>query len=546
MQKTGLWVLLTLFILTFVSLTHAQDATNALTNPGMEEAGFGQYTGRGRPDLNIPVGWNIWIADGPRDADKPWMNRADKTYGFPHRGPDPSPHGGIMALNISQGFHTSTNAVFQQVGAAEDANVQASAWAWIHTCTLPRDEDGNAEVPTCGSSPASEGFVRIGIDPNGGTDPFDSDIVWSANASPHDQWLQVSTSATATGGQVTVFLYFTSRWASDLNNVYWDDAVLSGGGAGGSAPGAATAAPTAPPFVGFVVPQEEQDDGSIIHTVQAGDTIDSIAFAYSVTRQEILDLNNITDARFIAIGQRLTIRTAQEGNSGDEEGSSEENSSGDEGSSDPESTADTAPTAVVGSGPTQGPTETPVPTEPPATAPVVSVANGDVLPAIDPAADTASVCVTLFNDLNQNRIQEAGEDLLAGGSVAINSGVDSVGAYETDGASEPHCFTELAAGDYLAVAGAPDGYGLTTPEQLRLEVYPGATINVAFGAAEGVEAAQPPPADAGGIVNEVVAEEPDTRSTTDQILQISGYIIFGLAAVVLIGGIGLTVMLRRR
>jgi hypothetical protein len=176
----------------------------------------------------------------------------------------------------------------------------------------------------------------------------------------------------------------------------------------------------------------------------------------------------------------------------------------------------------------------------------VSVANGDVLPAIDPAADTASVCVTLFNDVNQNRIQEDGEDLLAGGSVAINSGSESVGDYETDGASEPHCFTELAAGDYLAVAGAPDGYGLTTPNQLRLEVYPGATINVAFGAAEGVEAVQPPPADTGGIVNEVVAEEPDTRSTTDQILQISGYIIFGLAAVVLIGGIGLTVMLRRR
>lgn len=548
MRWTGLWVLL--LILAFASVTQAQDTTNLLTNPGMEEAGFGAYTGRGRPDLNIPVGWNIWISDGPRDADKPWQNRADKTFAFPHRGPDPNPKGGVMALNVSAGFHTSTNAVFQQVNVTEDANVQASVWAWVHTCTLPRDEDGRPRVPTCQSSPASEASVRIGIDPNGGTNPLDGDIVWSASSAPHDQWLQISVSATTTGTQATVFLWYTSRWASDLNNVYWDDATFSGGGAGGSAPGAATAAPTAPPFVAFVVPQGEQEDGSIVHTVQSGDTIDSIAYAYGVTRQDILALNNVADPRFIAVGQRLIVRPPQPGNdnSSDASAATEEPASGDsapetEPTAPPEGSAETSDS--VPAEPTEVP-PTPAPTEMLPTAPVISVASGDVQPAVDPAADTASVCVTLFDDTNQNRIQEDGEALLAGGTIAINAAGEALGDYETDGASEPHCFTDLAAGDYTAIASAPSGFGLTTPDQLRVQVYPGATINIAFGAAEGVQAVAPPPADTGGIVNATVAEETDTRSTLDPLIQNVGLILFGLAGVVLVGGIGLTLALRRR
>jgi LysM repeat protein len=558
MRRTGLWVLLTFVIV--ASVTQAQDATNLLTNPGMEEAGFGPYTGRGRPNLNIPGGWNIWIADGPRDADKPWQNRQDKTFAFPHRGPDPDPHGGVMSLNVSAGFHTSTNAVYQQVNVPADSNLTASAWAFIHTCTLPRDEDGEATEPKCQSSPASEAAVRVGIDPNGGTDIADSDIVWSANAAPHDQWLQISTSATATGGQVTVFLYYTSRWASDLNNVYWDDAVLSTGGAGGSAPGAAPPAPTAPPFVAFVVPQGEQEDGSVVHTVQAGDTLDSIAFAYSVTRQDILNLNNIPDPRFIAVGQRPTIRPAgsvSEESSEDE--SASEESSGGESADTSQETADSAEAPVEGEGGEEAveesaaeepePTEvppTPEPTEVLPTAPVVSVASGNVQPAVNPAADTAGVCVAMFNDTNQNRIQEDGEALLAGGSIAINAAAETLDEYETDGASEPHCFTDLAAGAYIAIASAPTGYGLTTPEQLRVQAVPGMNVNLMFGAAEGVEAVAPPPAESGGIVNETVAEETDTRSPLDQLMQYAGYILFALAGLALVVGIGLTLGLRRR
>ncbi|MCB9454364.1 MAG: LysM peptidoglycan-binding domain-containing protein [Anaerolineaceae bacterium] len=529
--------------------TLAQNA-NLLRNPGMEEDGFGIYVGQGRGDLNLPVGWSIWLADGPREYD--WQNRADKTFAFPHRGPDPNPHQGVMALNISAGYHTSTNAVYQQVTVPDKTAVQASAWVWIHTCTLPKDSKGNFTSETCGSSPASEAFVKVGIDPNGGTDPFAPEIVWSPLAAPHDQWLQVTASATTTGTTATIFLYSTQKWAADLNNTYWDETSLSVGGAGGvsSVPGA-TVAPTAPPVVAFVVPQATQDDGSIVHRVQPGDTIDSIAYAYGVTRTRILELNNIADPRFISIGQELIVVPPQNA----------AQSQPTEGAPQPTTEAPTAapgeataappivevqPTAEASGGEAQAPSAPPVsvnePSQTPAPAPVVAAAAGQV----DPAAQTGTVCVLVFNDKNQNRLQDMDEELLAGSTVALSGGGQAIDSYDTDGVSEPHCFTGLAAGDYNAVAGAPAGFGLTTPDQFRVQLLPGATIYIAFGAAEGVQPLLPPPPDEGGIVSQEVAQNTDTRSITDQLMDYSGLIIFGLAGIVLIGGLGLTLLLRRR
>jgi hypothetical protein len=95
------------------------------------------------------------------------------------------------------------------------------------------------------------------------------------------------------------------------------------------------------------------------------------------------------------------------------------------------------------------------------------------------------------------------------------------------------------------MASAPQGYGLTTPDQLRLQANPGPDINVEFGAAQGV---QPPaiPQDTNPVVNEVVQEETVPSTLADQIMANSGLIVFGLAGIVLLGGLGLTLLLRRR
>jgi hypothetical protein len=166
--------------------------------------------------------------------------------------------------------------------------------------------------------------------------------------------------------------------------------------------------------------------------------------------------------------------------------------------------------------------------------------------ALDPSAVTAQVCVLLFEDSKQNRIQEAGEGLLAGGDISLLKGSDPAGTYTTDGKSEPHCFDKLEAGDYVVSAKAPDGYGLTTPDQLRVQLQPGSVINLVFGAAQGVQPVQPPTADANAVAMAVTPASNTPQPVANQLLSISGIVVFGLAAIVLIGGIGLAIVLRRR
>jgi hypothetical protein len=289
-----------------------------------------------------------------------------------------------------------------------------------------------------------------------------------------------------------------------------------------------------------------------------------------MTRSEILALNpNITDPRIIGLGQGITIREAAEGDTtgvnleaevtDDAEATSEadpDTTPEDSGESDatPDSTAETATEndegesegEAVASAPTEAPVE---PTISPATltpAPVVSAE--DVLAASDLSAASATVCVLLFEDTNQNRIQEPNENLLSGGTIQITrlSDAQVAGSVETDGVSEPHCFDELASGGYVVAASAPADYGLTSPNQLRLQALGGTRLDVAFGAAEGVVPAVPPPADSGGIVDEVTVENAASASPFQDVLAVSGLVIFGLAAVVLVAGLGLTLFLRKR
>ena len=490
------------------TLVSAQDA-NLLRDPGFE----GTYSSRGRTDLNIPTDWSIWVGETPHT--EAWMNLPP--VAFPHNGPDPAPHGNARTLNLNKGYATFTAAVYQQVSVPNGANVTAGAWAFIRTCDIPDGAD------RCDSSPDSNAYTRIGIDPNGGTNPFDSDVVWSSNAAPHETWEQMNVSATATGETVTLFLYATQQWPQELNNLYWDDASLSVGGAGGvaaSAPGAPTPQPTSAQAPASS-PQGEQDDGSVIHTVVAGETLDSIAFAYGVTRADLLALNNIADPRIIQIGQQIIVRA-------------------------PDPTPE--PTAEASSEATSDRTAEPPPeVRNAAPAPVISAASGEVVFPIDPANASASVCVTFFEDDNGNRLQDGAESALAGGDILLLLDGAPAGAHETEASPDPFCFENLVAGSYGVEAAPPDGYGLTTPAQLRAQVEAGTRINVVFGAAEGVEAVTVPPADAGGIVNTEASAETDTRaSTTSSLPENIGLIVFGAAGVVLFAGMGVSLLLRRR
>ncbi|MBZ0303309.1 MAG: LysM peptidoglycan-binding domain-containing protein [Anaerolineae bacterium] len=551
MRRAMLWCLLIL-ILAGVALVSAQD--ELLRNPSLDEGSFGAYTTRrgGTFPIYLPEGWNVWLAQQSGD----YYNRSDRTTINPHPGPGPDPVQGNRAVNVSCGYVTCTAALYQQVSVSEGANLSASAYAQVKACNVAKDADN------CGSAIESGSQTRIGIDPNGGTDPGDSDIIWSNWAQPHDQWKQMTVSATTTGTSATLFLYSTQANPADLNRTYWDSTSLKVGGEGGSN---ATPVPTAPPEVPFVVPQAPEPDGSLVHRVQPGDTVDSIAVAYGMSRSDVLALNaNISDPRLIRLGQEIVIREVPENATGgvnleaevtDEPGSESTAEAGSPAEATP-ATAETAqPDQASGesvevadagssSNPDTAATQAAATLTP---APVVEVA--DAMPASSLSTLNATVCVTVFNDTNQNRIQEPNEALLPGGGIALTTLADAqiIQNYETDGASEPHCFEELAAGGYLVAASAPQGYGLTSPDQFRVQAAAGTRLDVAFGAAEGVQVVAPPPADAGGVVDEVMAQDTNARpSPLQDLLSISGLVIFGLAGVVLIAGVGMTLFLRRR
>lgn len=279
----------------------AQDG-NLLQDSGFE----GTYTGRGRADLNISQPWGLFNQDGPRSAD--WQLRADKVFAFPHPG-GAEVKSGARSQNINGGYVTFAAAIYQTVSVPVDTNINGSIWARIKTCNIAQNSDN------CGSAVESGAYVKVGIDPTGGTNPYSPSIVWSANIAPHDRWEQAAVTVRTTGATATLFAFFTQSSPSQLNNVWYDDAYLGTGGPGGAPVAAAPAInvvpPTPIPPTAFVAARQgPRPDGSQWHFVMPGDTLTGIGTAYNVSVEQILEQNNLRSARFIFVNQELLIRAA--------------------------------------------------------------------------------------------------------------------------------------------------------------------------------------------------------------------------------------------
>lgn len=563
------FVVIFTLVLLFVSLSTVNAQQNLLNDGGFETQGdykpvATDIAGDGT-EFTVPQAWGGWALVGP--GDPPWQNRVPT--GFPHTGLFKYPAESSRSFHVARGYATFTAAIYQRVTVPDKANVRGTAFGFME-----RKAGSNAAVP--GAS------FKVGIDPTGGTDPLSSAIIWSATVSTADSWQQATVDATATGTAVTLFLYATQSAPSEPNGIYWDSASLVIGGGGGTSPAPGTPSASATPviptavFAPFVGAQPEQSDGSIVHTVQPGDTLAAIAVAYGVTSQEILDLNGMTSGRFLQIGQKLIIRPAAPsslGSAGDDEteeadpDATEEptvrprratetsvalTEQANEATATPEATEteeETEPTVeeTVESASVETEEAEPTETPPPATATEAPPAPVTQVAQVNPDTMMTGICVSIFDDANQNRIQEEGENLLADGSVTVRRGGQDVETYQTDGESEPFCLTEVEAGDYIAVASPPEGYGLTTSSQLRLLVQPGVRVNATFGAAEGVEVAVIPTIDAASNTTaDTIEEETVPVPASNPIVQNLGLIAFGLAGAVLVVGLLMAVLLRRR
>ncbi len=293
-------LLICLLLVAVLFPSAAQD--NLLTDPGFEDTNmkgvvFDEASGT---TFSVNAAWNGWYATSPREQE--WQNRIPNGTGRNNVGAG-FVRSGNRSQELSRGQATFTAAVYQTVSVAEGTNLIGSAY-YVMDLTA----DGNSQA-------------RVGIDPNGGNNPLDSDVVWSGwggNQLATSGFRQLTVNATSTGPAVTLFLYTTQSVPSQQNGIFWDDASLTVGGGGSpveegedgeSGEEAAPPPPPPPPAeVPLVVPQGTQEDGSIVHIVQAGDTINSIAVAYGVRGSYLIELNNILQPGLIRQGQPILIQ----------------------------------------------------------------------------------------------------------------------------------------------------------------------------------------------------------------------------------------------
>lgn len=505
MRMRYLKLVLALFALAVVGLSWSaaqQAGQNLLNDPGFESTNMkvvAQDPGEGTT-FAVHNAWNGWYTESPRTED--WQNRIPNGTGRNNAG-EGFVRSGSRSMELGRGYATFTAAVYQTVSVPQGSLINGAAWY-----VMDISEGASAQA-------------RVGIDPNGGTNPFDSDIEWSAwggNQPVSSGWRRLSTTARASGGSVTLFLYATQRFPTENNRIFWDDAelVITETGTGNTGPVApepttgngntdtiplptAGDPPTPTATRVSITPQPPNPDGSIVHIVSSGETLSAIARAYGVPLEDILRLNpTLGDGRLIRPGQAVSIRQAR-------------------GATPPPQPTTYNPA-----------TFTPTPT--PSAAPTdVAQAN----------PDRAAICALLFRDANLNTLVDAGESGLPNGAISLRQEGEEVDSFMTDANREPFCFEDLQPGTYTVAGNPPPGHALTTSQRRVVNVEAGDRMTVNFGAAEGIVPTPEP--------THTLIPTPDlVDAESTQGMRRLGLLIFGAAGAMLLAGVGIVFILSRR
>ncbi|MFH2104452.1 MAG: LysM peptidoglycan-binding domain-containing protein [Chloroflexota bacterium] len=184
-----------------------------------------------------------------------------------------------------------------------------------------------------------------------------------------------------------------------------------------------------------------QPNGQIIYIVQPGDNCVKIALLMSISVDYIRQANRLDENCSIVADQQLIVGVG----------------------------------GPVESTPTTGPSPTPT-----------------LVEATPTQANTggAEVCVLLYADMNGDGLRQEIELGIAGGAVSITSddgsysqARETVAAIDLD-TEEPvrTCFENVPEGDYTVSAAVPEEFNPTTALTFSLEVAPGDTIFIPFGA----------------------------------------------------------------
>ena len=181
------------------------------------------FNGETWTEIYTPQGWVTFWSEGANPSDPGgWYGRPECKVipnVAPFIGPPARIRSGQYAVQQFGKYRAFDSGVYQVVGDLEPhATVRAAAHAHAWSCN-----DGG---PLSCGDPWNTLF-RVGIDPDGGTDPWSPNVIW-VSAYSYDLYRLIGPVETKVGdaGVVTVFLRATAKWPFENNDVYWDDASL--------------------------------------------------------------------------------------------------------------------------------------------------------------------------------------------------------------------------------------------------------------------------------------------------------------------------------
>ncbi len=535
-------------VITAAQPAAAQSGTNLLTNSGFEG---GHYNQDGIAEITVPNGWRMHWVDGVAffdsynglPAQRPETVVWNSNGGVPE-GEEVYWRDGIYTLKIFKSWAPMYAALSQDVSGLQVgrryqlvAPVYTDVYDWENGKVYPAD--------------ASHGQVRLGASPVGAAWRDEGAINYSGwFASTFGDYGIFAYEFTATQSDMTVWIEVKGNYPHGNNGFFIDTVGLYsldefGTVSDSGGDNAAPAAPAGPPPTPLP-PPTPRADGSVVHIVQSGDSMWSIANRYAsvmgLTPEEALpaiqELNN--NPAFLSVGQELLIVEATGPAPAVEEEAPAEDAAAAETNAAAETTDAAETDAAAAGGETAVEEATPTPE-----AEAVAAA---------PETTGATLCVSAFNDDNGDGVMNAGsENLLADAALTISRANETVVTTVTDGQESEQCFDGLEADTYQVQFFPPADYAASTDDSWAVALADGMQVSVSFGAqfdpaAEAVAAVDNGATNAAGetaVAAETPAQEAAPEAQPPETGSRIGTIIIGVAVFLVVLAIVGVVLLRR-
>lgn len=210
-------LLLTMLVLALVATIPGQAQVDNLLDNGGFEDGFRNISGTApRQVANSWQPWNVPSSDDSTGFLEPPLYLAASNAQSQEA--IPRVRTGDDAQLYYSYFATHDGGIYQEIsGLTPGTELRFSIYAYVFSSRL--NDLNNSELP-------GGVALRVGIDPNGGTDPFSDDVVYSDSFIAYDAFRQYSIITEAQSSDVTVFVRSTVSEPVQFTYIYLDDAVL--------------------------------------------------------------------------------------------------------------------------------------------------------------------------------------------------------------------------------------------------------------------------------------------------------------------------------